>query len=128
MADERGVKEGGKRMLGKVAKVVLLLGIGVLFFANLALAKSKTINLGKDVVLPDGQTLKAGQYAVVVDEKLDQVQFIQHGTVVVKHACKCVKQEKPNDSDGILSEESQNKMVLHEIRFRGETRIITLPS
>lgn len=115
-------------MFGKTVKVVLLLGMGVLFFASLALAKTRTINLSKDVVLPDGQTLKAGQYAVVVDEKLDQVQFIQHGTVVVKHRCVCVKQEKPNEIDGILSEESQNKTVLHEIRFRGEIRIITLPS
>ena len=115
-------------MFGKTVKIVLLLGMGVLFFASLALAKTKTINLAKDVVLPDGQTLKAGQYAVVVDEKVDQVQFMQHGTVVVKHRCKCVPQEKPNESDGILSEESVNKTVLHEIRFRGETRIITLPS
>ncbi len=116
-------------MFGKTIRVILLLGVGVFFFASLALAKTNTINVGHDVVLPDGQTLKAGTYNVVVDEKLDQVQFIQRSVVVVTHRCKCIVQEKKNDADSILTnEEAPNKQVLKEIRFRGETRVITLPS
>jgi len=116
-------------MLARTVRVILLVGVGVLFSANLALAKTKTINLSKDVVLPDGQTLKAGTYAVVVDEKLDQVQFLQHSKVVAKHRCKCVPQGTKNANDGIiLFEQAGKKQVLQEIRFRGETRIITLPA
>lgn len=117
-------------MFGKAVRVVILLGVAIFFFASLALAKANTIKLDKDVVLPDGQTLKAGQYTVVVDEKLDQVQFIQNDTVVVKHACKCVPQEKKHATSSILFEEKApgNKTLLKEMRFRGETRNITLPS
>ena len=116
-------------MMRRTVRIILLVGVGVLFFANLALAKANTINLTKDVVLPDGQTLKAGIYAVVVDEKLDQVQFLQHSKVVVKHACKCVPQETKNENDGIIFlEQTGKKQMLQEIRFRGETRVITLPS
>lgn len=80
-------------------------------------------------MLPDGQTLKAGEYSVVVDQKVDQIQFIQKGVVVVKHQCKCIEQGKKWDSDAILfTEEGPNKKVLEGMRFRGETRLITLPS
>jgi len=116
-------------MLAKTVKIACLLGAGLLMFFSLAAAKNKTISLAKDVVLPDGQTLKAGQYQVVVDEKIDQVQFIQHGTVVVKHRCKCVVPEKANEADGVVtSEKPGKKPLLQEIRFKGETRVITLPS
>jgi len=115
-------------MLAKTVRVVLLVG-AVLFFANIALAKTQTIKLRTDVVLPDGQTLKAGEYAVVVDEKADQVQFLQGSVIVVKHRCKCLVQEKKNDRDAILIFEEPGKQpILQQIRFRGETRFITLPS
>lgn len=115
-------------MLAKTVRVVLLVG-AVLFFANLALAKTQTINLRTDVVLPDGQTLKAGEYAVVVDEKADQVQFLQGSVVVVTHRCKCVVQETKNLHDAVLILDEPGKpRLLQEIRFHGETRIITLPS
>lgn len=116
-------------MFGKAARIALLLGVGILAFASLAVAKGKTINLRNDVLLPDGQTLKAGEYEVVVDEKVDQVQFLQHSVVVVKHRCKCVPQAQANKADSVLTVEQPGKTpLLTEIRFRGETRIITLPS
>lgn len=116
-------------MLVKTVRVALLLGVGMFLFSSLALAGAKTIKLDKDTMLPDGQTLKAGQYSVVVDEKVDQVEFIQNGVVVIKHQCKCIPQEKKWDSDAILfSEEAPNKKVLDGLRFKGETRLITLPS
>jgi len=116
-------------MFGKAARIALLLGVGILAFASLAVAKGKTINLRNDVLLPDGQTLKAGEYEVVVDEKVDQVQFLQHSVVVVKHRCKCVLQEKKNPIEAVLTVPGPaNKPLLQEIRLKGETRIITLPS
>ncbi len=116
-------------MLKKSVQVVLLLGVAVLFFASLGLAKSKTLTLNKNVVLPDGQTLSAGKYEVVVDQKVDEVHFIQNDKVVVKHRCKCVEQAKKNASDGyVVNEEAPNKVVLQEVRLQGETRIIHLPS
>jgi hypothetical protein len=116
-------------MLAKTVRVAMLLGVGLFLFSSLALAGAKTIKLDKNTLLPDGQTLKAGEYSVVVDEKADQVQFIQRGVVVVKHECKCIPQEKKWNSDAILfNEESPNKKVLEGMRFRGETRLITLPS
>jgi len=116
-------------MFGKSMKVALLLGAALLVFAGMAMAANRSINLSKDVVLPDGQSLKAGQYQIVVDEKVDQVQFLQRSQVVLKHRCKCVVPEKPNSSDGVVTQEEPGKKpVLQEIRFKGENRIITLPS
>ncbi|HLY62645.1 MAG TPA: hypothetical protein VKV95_18025 [Terriglobia bacterium] len=116
-------------MLSRTVRVALLLGFGMFLFSSLALAGAKTINLNKDAILPDGQTLKAGVYTVVVDQKLDQVQFIQNGTVVVKHHCKCIPQEKKFDTDAVIfDQETPTRKVLQALRFRGETRLITLPS
>jgi len=116
-------------MLKKTVRVILFLGVGVFFLTSLALAKTNTINLNRNFVLPDGQTLKAGTYVVVVDEKLDQIQFIQHGAVVVTHRCKCILEKKKNDADELLTNHgAPNKDVLEGMRFRGETRLITLPS
>jgi len=115
-------------MLAKTVRVALLLGVGLFLFSSLALAGTKTIKLDKDTVLPDGQTLKAGEYSVVVDQKLDEVQFIQNKVVVVKHACKCIEQPKKWDSDAVLFNVDGNNKVLEGMRFRGETRLITLPS
>jgi hypothetical protein len=106
-----------------------MLGVGLFFFSSLALAKAKTINLSHDVLLPDGQTLSAGVYTVEVDEKLDQVKFIQADEVVVTHRCKCIVHENKNNADAIITNQvNPEKKVLEGIRFRGETRTITLPS
>ena len=116
-------------MLSRTVRVALLLAVGMFLFSTLALAGAKTINLNNDAILPDGQTLKAGVYTVVVDQKLDQVKFIQNGTVVVKHQCKCIPQEKKFDTDAVIFEQdSPSKKVLQALRFRGEIRLITLPS
>lgn len=118
-----------KSMLSKTVRFALLLGVGMFLFSSLALAGTRTIKLDNDTILPDGQTLKAGVYSVVVDQKLDQVHFIQNRVVVVKHQCKCIEQGKKNESDAIMfSEKGPDKKVLDGIRFRGETRLITLPS
>lgn len=116
-------------MLRRTLKMGFWVAAGMFLFAGLALAGVKQIHLAQDVVLPGGQTLKAGTYGVVVNEKLDQVQFLKGSEVVATHACKCIPQEKKNTETQVLTEQTQgNTQVLQEIVLRGETRIITLPS
>lgn len=116
-------------MLRRMAKTGLLLGLATLFFTTLAFPATKTIRVNHDVLLPGGQTLKAGTYQVVVNEKLDQVQFLQNSQVVVTHACKCIPREKKNKETQLLTEEGPgNTQTLQQIQLQGETRIITLPS
>jgi HAMP domain-containing protein len=116
-------------MLPKIIKTGLLLAVVTLFFTTLSFAATRTIRVAQDVVLPGGQTLQAGTYDVVVNEKLDQVQFLKNSKVVVTHTCKCIPQEKKNKETQLLMDQgSGNTQVLQQILLRGETRIITLPS
>ena len=116
-------------MLTRVAKMGLLLGAVCLLFSGFAFSAARTIRVSQDFVLPGGQTLKAGTYNVVVDEKLDQVQFLQDSKVVVTHACKCIPQEKKNrETELQLQQGPGNTQVLQEIKLAGESRTITLPS
>jgi hypothetical protein len=116
-------------MLRSTLKTGCFLALGLFLFAGLALAGTRDIQLKQDVVLPGGQTLKAGTYEVVVNEKLDQVQFLQHSKVVVTHACKCIPQERKNKETQLFTDQgSGNTQVLQQIMLRGETRTITLPS
>ncbi len=116
-------------MLSKIAKKGLLLGCLSLFFASFTFAASRTIRVTQDVLLPGGQTLRAGTYEVVVNEKLDQVQFLKNSKVVVTHACKCIPEEKKNkDTELQLQQGPGNSQVLQAIKLAGETRTITLPS
>ncbi len=109
-------------------RATLFLVSVVLFFAILGVAgKTKTIDIYTDAFLPDGQELKAGKYQVVVDEKADQVEFMKGSKVVVKHRCKCVQQERKNGTNRALYTERQDKrLMLTELRFGGETRVIHL--
>lgn len=116
-------------MLRRTLKSGFWVAVGIFLFAGLALAGTGKVQLPQDVVLPGGQTLKAGTYEVVVNEKLDQVQFLQHSKVVATHACKCIPQEKKNRQTQIFTDRGPgNTHVLQQIMLRGETRIITLPS
>ena len=116
-------------MVRRTLKSGLFVVVGIFLFAGLALAGTKQIQLSQDVVLPGGQTLKAGTYAVVVNEKLDQVQFLKNSKVVATHACKCIPEEKKNRHTQVLTDQGPgNTQVLQQIMLRGESRIITLPS
>jgi hypothetical protein len=116
-------------MLPRIAKIGLLVGVVTLFFTTISFAASRTIRVTQDVVLPGGQALKAGTYEVVVNEKLDQVEFLQNSKVVATHACKCIPQEKKNRETVLRIDAGPDKtQVLLQIHLRGETRIITLPS
>jgi len=118
-----------KVMLRRTLKAGFWVAVGIFLFAGLALAGTKNIRVAQDMVLPGGQTLKAGTYEVVVNEKLDQVQFLQNSKVVATHACKCIVQEKKNRETQLFTDKgSGNTQVLQQIMLRGETRIITLPS
>ena len=116
-------------MLSRIAQKGLLLGCLFLFFASFTFAASRTIHVTQNVVLPGGQSLKAGAYEVVVNEKLDQVQFLKDSKVVVTHACKCVREEKKNTNTELQMQQGPgNSQVLQAIKLAGETRTITLPS
>lgn len=116
-------------MLPKIIKSGLLLGVVTLVFASISFAAARTIQVRQDVILPGGQTLKAGTYEVVVNEKLDQVQFLMNSKVIATHACKCIPQKKKNrETQLIMNQGPENAQVLQQIRLQGETRIITLPS
>jgi hypothetical protein len=116
-------------MLRRTLKTGFFLTAGLFLFAGLALAGTRNIQLKQDVVLPGGQTLKAGQYAVVVNEKAHKVEFLQRSKVVATHECKCTKQPKKNKETQLrLRSGPGNTLVLHEILLRGDTQIISLSS
>ena len=70
------------------------LTIGIFLCAVLVCAGVKSIRLVQDVVSPGGQTLKMGGYAVVVNEKVNKVEFLQNSKVVATREFKCTKQQK----------------------------------
>jgi hypothetical protein len=81
-------------MLSRFVKTGIFLTIGIFFFASPTLAGTKGIRLVLEVVLPGGQTLKAGEYAVVVNEKFHKVESLLNSKVVATHECKRTKQQK----------------------------------
>jgi HAMP domain-containing protein len=115
-------------MLSRTLRTAVMLGAGLLVFASFALAASKTITLSQDVLLPGGQTLKAGTYTVVVNQKIDQVEFLQNSKVVATHACKCIEGQKNDQTETVTEQGPGNQETLQQIRLRGETRTITLPT
>ncbi|TAM82618.1 MAG: hypothetical protein EPN47_08150 [Acidobacteria bacterium] len=116
-------------MLPRIVRTGLLLAFAIVFFTAPSFSAMRTIRINQDVLLPGGQTLKAGTYEVVVNEKLDQVQFLKNSKVVVTHACKCIPREKKNKETRLLTQQGPgDTQVLQQIELQGETRTITLPS
>jgi len=116
-------------MLSRMLKTGAIFVTGAFLFASIALGASKTIKITQDVVLPGGQTLKAGEYSVVVNEKLDKVEFIQNSKVVASSSCKCTIGKKKNPDTQIqLQQSSGNVQELQQIQLKGETRTINLTS
>ena len=115
-------------MLSRMLKTGAIFVTGAFLFASIALGASKTIKITQDVVLPGGQTLKAGEYSVVVNEKLDKVEFIQNSKVVASSNCKCTIGKKNPDTQVQLQQSSGNIQELQQIQLKGETRTINLTS
>jgi hypothetical protein len=120
---------GGKTMMPRLVKTGLFLTVGIFLFASLALAGTKSLRLVQDVVLPRGQTLKAGEYAVLVNEKVHKVEFLQSSKVVATHDCKRTEQQKKNRETQVrLQQGPGNTVILQQIQLQGDSQIISLTS
>ena len=101
---------------------------GVIFISSvIALAeKAKTVAVHYDSVLPNGQTLKAGEYTVNVDESVHKVQFLQKGKVVAETHCNCVTGKKNDKSECVFKKDKEGKQTLQEVRVKGDTKQIVM--
>jgi hypothetical protein len=107
-----------------VVKVLVVLAAVMFFSAATALAdKGKEVAVAYDCVLPNGQTLKAGSYQVHLNEKADEVQFVQKGKVIATVPCHCTMNQGKNQRTEILYNTTKaGKQVMLEMRLRGETK------
>ncbi len=114
-------------MSRRVITMAFYLGAAVLLTAALAMAeKAKTIEIYTDAVLPNGQELKAGRYAVAVDEPAKKVTFMQGNKTVATHPCKVVEVPVKNSCNQVRYSEKEKKQQVEELRFGGERRSILL--
>jgi hypothetical protein len=106
--------------------VVALVGAIFICSAIAFAAKAKTITVHYDSILPNGQTLKAGDYAVKVDETTHKVQFIQKDEVVAETPCNCKESKKNDKTICVFENKKDGKKVLQEVRVKGDTRHIVM--
>ena len=114
-------------MTKSVLKTVVMLTGAILICSAIALAeKVPTVNVHYDSILPNGQTLKAGDYAVKVDEAAHKVQFLQKGKVVAEAPCNCTVGKKNEKNECSFVKDKNGKQVLQEVRVKGDTRQIVM--
>ena len=114
-------------MTKNILKTAVMLAGAILICSAIALAeKAPTVNVHYDSVLPNGQTLKAGDYTVKVDESVHKVQFLQKGKVVAEAPCNCKAGEKNQKTTCLFLKEKEGKQILQEVRVKGETRQIVM--
>lgn len=109
-------------------KTLIALGAAIFFSVAIALAdKGKTVSIFYDTILPNGQELKAGDYAVHMSETAKEVQFIQKGKVIAAAPCNCVEKQKKNRrTEVVYTKTSEGKQVIQELRLSGDTKTIVL--
>ena len=109
-------------------KTLIALGAAIFFSVAIALAdKGKSVSIFYDTVLPNGQELKAGDYAVHMSETGKEVQFVQKGKVIAEAPCKCIERQKKNPrTEIVFKKNSDGKQVLQELRLNGDTKTIVL--
>jgi hypothetical protein len=114
-------------MTKSVLKTLVALAGAIFICSAIALAeKPKTVSVHYDSVLPNGQTLKAGEYTVNVDESIHKVQFLQKGKVVAEAPCNCVKGAKNEKTECIFKKDKEGKQMLQEVRVKGDTKQIVM--
>ena len=114
-------------MTKNVLKTVVMLAGAILICSAIALAeKVPTVNVHYDSSLPDGQTLKAGDYTVKVDDTAHKVQFLQKGKVVVETPCNCITGQKNEKTECHFMTGKDGKQILQEVRVKGDTRKIVM--
>ncbi len=112
-------------MSRKTARLMLYLAGAVVLFATVALAgDTKAFRLYSDSVLPNGQTLKAGQYQVIINESNKEVTFKQEGKVVASVACQIQAKSAKNETNETYFGNKGATPEIQEIRFGGERRSI----
>ena len=112
------------------ARVSLTLLAVVCFSAAVVFAdRGRTIKVFDDSLLPNGQELTAGEYAVHMDETNHEVQFVQKGEVIARAPCNCILKEKKNLQTEIqFKRNAEGKNVLQQLRIAGDTKTIVLES
>lgn len=70
--------------------------IKILVAAPALAEKAKTIDIYADVVLPNGQELKAGKCQVVLDESGKQVAFMKRNKAVATQGCRIIEKQEKN--------------------------------
>lgn len=106
-------------------KALVVLAAVMLFSAASAMASKGTqrVEVAYDCVLPNGQTLKAGTYQVHLNEKTDEVEFVQKGKVMAKVPCHCTLNQKKNRHTEVMYNLNKaGKQVMLEMRLRGESK------
>jgi hypothetical protein len=110
-----------------VLKSVLMIASAILICTAIAFAeKPKTVNVHYDSLLPNGQTLKAGDYVVKVDESVHTVQFLQKGKVIAEAPCNCITSKKNAKTECHFMKDKEGKQILQEVRVKGDTRQIVM--
>ncbi len=112
------------------AKVSLALLAVVCFSAAVVLAdKGRTVTVFDDSLLPNGQELAAGEYAIHMNETNHEVQFVQKGEVIARAPCNCIQKEKKNSRTEMqFKKNAEGKNVLQLLRVAGDTKTIVLDS
>jgi hypothetical protein len=105
-----------------VALAGAILVCSVIAFAD----KAQTVKVHYDSILPNGQTLKAGEYAVHVDEAAHKVQFMQKDKVVAEGPCNCIQGKKNEKTECVFKKDKEGKQTLQEVRVKGDTKQIVM--
>ena len=114
-------------MTKNVLKTLVALAAAILVCSVIALAdKAKTVTVHYDSILPNGQTLKAGDYAVHVDEAAHKIQFMQKDKVVAESPCNCIQGKKNDKTECVFKKTKEGKQTLQEVRVKGDTKNIVM--
>jgi hypothetical protein len=110
----------------KILRTLTLLAGALFVFSTLAFAeKPRTVTVLYDSILPDGQTLEAGDYGVQVDETAGKVQFLQKGEVIAEAPCD-LKTVSKNERTEVVFQNDNGKRTLQSVRIKGDTKHIIL--
>lgn len=114
-------------MSKSVLRTLVALAGAIFICSAIAFAeKAKTVTLHYDSVLPNGQTLKAGEYTVHVDETAHKVQFMQKDKVVAEAPCNCIQGKKNDKTECVFKKDKEGKQILQEVRVKGDSKQIVM--
>ncbi len=115
-----------KSLLALASAILICSAIAFAEKAKTVSTKAQIVTVHYDSVLPNGQTLKAGEYTVNVDEAVHKVQFLQKGRVVAEAPCNCNQGKKNDKTECVFKQSKEGKKILQEVRVKGDTRQIVM--